>query len=190
MDEINATPETQRQADEFARREGMRAEDLSLIDKFKSAALNFKQRLDNLSRRKADVSKYPALQADYAALMKRGQFIKSTIESVTRTVDKVTSFFSGLGEIKGLSVVPLLPIAVIAGAVAAITKWGTDAYTFSVKLDEIKRLEATGMSPERAASLVARNAPASLIGGFTTNLLPIVAVGVVLFFLWRGGKLK
>lgn len=183
---MGTTPETQAAADEFARREGMNPDDLSLIEKFRSRVQNFMLALDNLASRKRDAQRSPQLATEYATLMRQGSVIKSTIESVSGTIDKVMAFFKGVTGMSALNVVPLLPIALITGAIAAIAKWTTDAYTFSKKLDEVQRLEAKGLTPQQAADVVARNAPAPLFGGFNlSNIVPLLAVGAVLFFWWR-----
>ena len=92
----------------------------------------------------------------------------------------------------GLGIVPLLPVAAISIAVAAITKWTTDAYEFNKRLDAVQALEAKGYSPERAGQIINQQFPRqSLLSGFIgPQMLPILAVVGILFFLWKGGKIK
>lgn len=189
---LGTLPETQAAADEFARQQGMRAEDLTLVESFKSKVQNFMQLLSNLQNRTIDAAKYPDLAAKRNDLLQRGSIIQRTITTLTGAVDKVFAFFRGVTGMDGLGLVPLLPIAAITVALAAITKWTTDAYEFSKRLDAIKDLEAKGYDPVRAGQIVNQQFPASaLFGGFNVStLLPLLAIAGVVFFFWKGGKLK
>lgn len=190
---LNALPETEAAADEFARQQGMNADDLSLVDKFKSKVANFSDMLANLQSRKIDAAKYPDLAQQQSDLLSRGNIIRRTIQALTDAVDRVFSFFKGVAGMDGLGIVPLLPIAAITVAVAAITKWTTDAYEFSKRLDAISSLEAQGYDPVRAGQIVNQQMPTSSIfgglGGFG-GLIPWIAVAGVVFFIWKGGKIK
>lgn len=71
------------------------------------------------------------------ALLRRGNIVRASIDKVASGVDgvarllptKTLSSYGGLG-----AAIPLIPIAVIAAAIAAITAWLSDAYV------EVKRL--------------------------------------------------
>lgn len=190
---MSALPETQAAADEFARQQGMSADDLTLVESFKSKVANFTEMLDNLRTRQIDAVKYPDLASKRNNLISRGGVISRTIAAITGAVDRVFTFFKGVVGMDGMGIVPLLPIAAITVAVAAITKWTTDAYEFNRRLDAIKDLEAKGYPPERAGQIVNQQLPStSIFSGFggLGSLLPWVAVAGVVFFIWKGGKIK
>ena len=189
---MNAMPETQAAADEFARQQGMNSSDLTLVEQFKSKVANFIEVFQNLQSRNIDAARYPDLAAQRVDLISRGSFIQRTIAALTGAVDRVFAFFQGVTGMNGLGIIPLLPIAAIGIAVAAITKWMTDAYEFSKRLDAIGALEAKGYSPERAGQIVNAQLPStSLFGGINfSTILPWLAVAGVVVFIWKGGKLK
>lgn len=187
---MHALPETEAAAAEFARNEGMSADDLSLVEKFKSHVANFSQRYDNLQSMQIDRNKYPELYEQRLVLLKRGRILRGTIEKVSGMVDRVFSFFGASG-VNGLGVVPLLPIAAISVALAAITKWGTDTYEFTKRMDAIKSLEARGYDPVRAGQIVNQQfPPTSFNFGSISTLLPWIAVAGIVFYAIKSGKLK
>lgn len=180
----------QSEADEFARREGMSEDDLTLVEKFKSKVANFLQRYDNLQTQQIDARKYPDIARQRTELLSRGRVLHVTIKTVSTMIDKVMRLFGGSG-LNGLAVVPLLPIAAISIAVAAITKWGTDAYEFTRRLDAIKDLEAKGYDPVRAGQIVNQQfPPTSFNFGSISTLLPWLAVAGIIFYAVKSGKLK
>ena len=191
---MNALPETQAAADEFARQQGMPSGDLTLVERFKSKVLNFSEALQNLQSRKVDAARYPDLAAQQRDLISRGDALKRTISVVTSAVDKVFSFFRGVTGMDGLGVIPLLPVAAITVVVGAMTKWVTHAYEFGRRLDAIAALEAKGYSPERAGEIVKGQLPDDKpFGGFgldVSAVLPWVAMAGVLYFIWRGGAIR
>ena len=172
------------EADKFARDQGMPESDLTLIERFKSRVINFKEALDNLNKRRQLASRFPDMKIEYDAVMKRGALLKSTISAVTSAVDKVLAFFKGVTGMDGLGIAPLLPIAAISLAIAGIAKWTTDAYQLSKRLDAVAALEAKGYSPERASAIVSAQFPAGIFDRLS-NLMPWLAAGAVLYFVWR-----
>lgn len=187
---LNGLSETP--AEKFAREQGGKESDLTLIERFKSKVLNFTEQFNNLKNRRIDSKRYPDLAREQSELIKKGGIVNNTISALTGAVDKVYSFFKGVTGMDGLGVLPLLPVAAISIAVAAITKWTTDAYEFNKRVDAIQALEAKGYSPEKAGQIVSQQFyRPSLLSSITgPSMLPILAVVGVLFFLWRGGKIK
>ena len=177
---MGTLPSTQAAAEQFYQKEALPPEQQSLLDKFQFSINDFLAAINSLRYRAQYALKDPALKAEYDTLMRRASVIQSTINTAKEAINKVTSFFnfSGLGE---MGVLPLLPIALITGAVAAIAKWTTDAYALSKRLDEVKRLEGEGIPPEKAAAIVAKATVTPIFGGFT-GLVPILAIGG--FLLW------
>src|SRR5690606_18926536 len=62
----------------------------------------------------------------YEKLMSRGDWIFKTIQSIASKIDWAINSFSGIG-MGGMGILPVVPIAVIAGALAVITAWLSDA---------------------------------------------------------------
>lgn len=99
---------------------------------------------------------------------------------------------TGLGELGFLPI--LITSAVIAASLAAITYKLVEMHEFSQRLAEVAKLEAKGVAPAQAASIVQGLAPRSssfsLISGSTGKYLALAAGGVALFFLLsnRGGR--
>ena len=190
---LGTLPETSAAADEFSRQQGMPESELTLVESFKSKVTNFAEAFNNLRSRSIDATRYPDLARERASLVSKGGTLQRTISALTGAVDKVFTFFRGVTGLDGLGFIPLLPIAAITIAVAAITKWMTDAYEFNKRLDAVQALEAKGYSPEKAGQIVNQQFPTSSLfsglGGIGT-LLPWIAVAGVVFFIWKGGRIK
>lgn len=175
--------------------------DLSWLEKFKAEALRFRDAYNALVSKQAFASERPELRAEYDALYSRGAVIKGTIDSLTQAVDRVTGFFSGatsavkrffgldgvpvMPALSGrLGVVPLIPIAMIASAVALMGKWVADVYLFERKVTEQQRLESDGVPAVEAAAIVrGMSAGSGFSGVLDTLKTPILIGGGLLFFI-------
>lgn len=172
-------------------------QDMSWLEKFRQAAIEFRDALASLVSMQSYVQSRPALKKEYDGLMSTGSTIKATVEYITTTVDKVTGFFSnlfGLGNMpmyarpsSQLGVIPLIPIAMISGAVAVMGKWVRDVYLFERTVSEQKRLESRGLSPSEASAIVQGNSSAaggdSLFGAFSPLIKPAAVLVGGLFLL-------
>jgi hypothetical protein len=176
-------------------------QDLSLLEKFKAKAQEFRDAYTALMSRQSYVAQRPELKAEFDALYSRGSTIKRTIEALTRTVDQITGFFSqawsgASGAVKqffglngarpaaSLGLVQLLPIAAIAGAVALMGKWVSDVYLFERKVTEQKRLEGTGLAPHQASEIVrGMSAGSGFLGILDGFKMPLLLVGGGFIFL-------
>lgn len=127
-----------------------------VIGKFKSAVAKFQAEYATLQSINIDPVKYPDLSKMQLDLLRSGNTIKETIRSITGAVDSAWSWikstfgFDGLhqmAQINGLGIAPLIPIAVVVGAVAAMVKWGLEFAAFYMKLEYAKSLAAQGLSP-------------------------------------------
>lgn len=165
------------------------------INDFRRGARKFLNDVETLRAQEATISRYPQLADQYDELMERSETIYNTIVNLTSKVDKVAQWL-GVdtdniedGDLRGLNAVGfLIPIAVVAAAVAAMGKWASDVYIFNKRLDEIKRLESRGMSPEKAAAIAIKRPSgiiASLGGNVFRPLVPILIVGAGLWALSR-----
>jgi hypothetical protein len=184
---LAASPETEAAAARFRAEEGVDLDTASLIEKFRFKVGDFLAAVNELAARAPEAAKNPTLKREYDALMSRAGTIKNTVQTVTGLVDKALIAFRSVTGMDGLGFIPLLPVAVIGAAVAAIAKWTTDAYTLTQRLNEVKRLEASGMSPQQAAATVAAIAPKPFFGGLPP-LLPIAALVGLAFVVWRATR--
>lgn len=175
-----------------------------VIEQFKDKAREFWALWENLEDQKHTISaSAPIVQNEYADLMARGSTIRTTVEYVTKTIDKAAQMYRSVRDwlaarfgLDGLSasdvdqrvnemgLIPLIPIAIITAALAAMGKWISDAYIFSERLAEIKRLEKQGISPARAAEIVEKTMQKGMFAG-AANLVPIALIGVAALMLLR-----
>jgi hypothetical protein len=178
-----------------------------VIQQFKEEARKFWNIWTKLDQQKMFVAKQsPEVQQEYNELMNRGSSIRSTIETVTGAIDKAAAMYDsvktwlmerfGFSEIEadnqmqigGLGIAPLVAIggaAAISAGVAAITAWVTDAWTVNKRLEEIRRLEAQGIPPEKAAEIVGKTipAPTGLFGDLGKLAVPLMLVAAAIFIV-------
>lgn len=174
-----------------------------IVGRLRSSVDKFRVNFSALLAQRAFVSQHPTLQTEYNTLANRGNAINQKINEVQGIIDKVSGWFTSIkttifggaapapapttpttpiGPLDGLGVIQVLPIAVIAGAVALITKWLADVYVFAKKVEEIKRLESKGLSPQRAADMLERAMPTGLMDVLKGNIIWLVIGGVLLLF--------
>ena len=174
------------------------AADPSMIEAFKTRARDFWSQWELLGNKQQDIKKLsPEIQKEYNDLLERGSTIRNSVETVTGLIDKATAAYQsskewisdlfGLGE-NGLGFLPvLIPVAVIAGSLAAMGKWLSDAYQFNRKMEEIEKLQARGVDPVTASKIIDRVTPAGL--SLTTSLgLPVLLIGGFFIFNFLKGK--
>ena len=168
-------------------------EDKNIIQRFRDRALEFNRLYESLRAKRVDVSQYPALAVEYNKLVTTGDSIRNSIRTVTGGIDSVVGWYNSVfGDdkegLKGLGVLPLVPVAVAVTAIAAMGKWGRDVYLFDRRLTEVKRLEDTGISPGRAADIVGGKAPGIFAGVTREVMIPVTVGGVSLIALWMWFK--
>jgi len=172
--------------------------DLSVIDQFKKQARDFWRLYTTMG----DDARFVAtqnnsVQKEYADLMSRGQTIRSGVERATSVVDGAGSMIdsarnwfsdtfglSGLRYAEGLAgtqlgFIPLIPIAVVAGSLALIGKWVNDALVFNRRINEMKRLQSQGMTPNQAANIIDKIMPKGFGASVTGLVMPIALVGAI-----------
>jgi hypothetical protein len=184
--------------------EQLTQQDLSVLDKFRNAALQMRDAFTRLVSLQSYAASRPDLRAEYDDLFSEGETIKKTVQYITSTVDSVTGFFSdawgsasaaakrffGLGVIMqpepGLGIVPIVGVAAIAGSIAIMGKWVRDVYLFERKVAEQKRLEGEGLSPQEAAQQLQHlDTSGSLFGDAFGNLaMPALIIGGG-FLVWQ-----
>jgi len=144
----------------------------NLVGQFRAKAQQFEQIYNKLMSDQSYALSNPALASDYRALLQIGRVTRAKIIATRNKIDSVIGWLKGLVGMNELGFIPLIPIAIVAASLAAITKWVTDAYAMSARIDEAKRLEAKGVPPERAAKIAGRRV-ASQGGGLVGSLLGI-----------------
>lgn len=113
----------------------------------------FKQKARKWAQQVVELSNTPVtgpLAEKKASLLKWAKYIKNGIESVFGTIDELENV--GLG----IAFIPLVPVAVVAASLAAITKWTLDYQKFKQMVAEQKRLEDKGVDPVTASTIVAK----------------------------------
>lgn len=181
--------------------------ELSDVSDWLSNATNFRQKYADyqnavaaLKASSVDATKYPDLANERADLLSRSDALNSkisgTVSAIESTYQAAKDFIlnpvgtiatgaetawdwakSELG-LEGLGFLPvLIPVAVIGAAVAGIVYWMDDYATLNKKVAEQKRLEATGMSPAKAAEIVQKTF-GSVGGGLFSNVKTIAYIGL------------
>ncbi len=170
--------------------------DVSLLNRFKVKAGEF---MDALNKLNSFTDVPPNLEEEFSYLRTTADVVGGTISTITGTVDSVTGFFSDFFSfdgvaatreyidnkpVAGMGLIPLIPIAMISGALAAMTKFISDVYVFERKITEQKRLVSTGVSEQDAAQIVDKIAGQGIITQLQGLAKP-VGFALGLFFLSR-----
>lgn len=126
-----------------------------------------------------------------------GDRIKGTIEHTTQAIDAAYARYKDWfgndsdANLQGLGILPLIPIATITGAVAAVT-YGTNKFKeYLTENDRMERLAAEGYTTEQSIDILRSREPGigpSIERGLKT-LGPWIAVGVAVYFFTQK-KLK
>lgn len=128
-------------------------------------------------------------------LMGMALAVRDRISYVTGLIDNVFSWFNSNGStppqtIQGLGQLGIawLPLAVVAGAIAYIVSWLTDAYIEVEQLETVKSLIDQGVQPADAYRL-AREQDKGIIGSFfeglQNNFLLFAGLGLAAYYLPR-----
>lgn len=98
--------------------------DVGMLQNFKNKATAFNQKFEKLKTMRSQVANYPALNREFNTLVNRGASIKTTISTITGGVDSVVQWFNNLfgksDQVNGLGLLPLIPIAIVAGSLVAM----------------------------------------------------------------------
>ena len=166
--------------------------DMGMLDRalapFVRQVKAFAENFQALKAQRAFIGQHPDLAPEYDALLGRATFIQTQIGRAQKLIaaarsawDYILGIF-GLGE---LGVLPAVPIAIaaVAGAAALITKWLTDVFIFSRKVEAIKNIEAKGgITGREAAAMIGAAGPTGLMDVLQKNIIWIVLGGSLLLF--------
>lgn len=163
------------------------------IAQLKSAVSDFEKTYAALQSQKSIAQKDPVLYADYTAIMERGNYVKTVITDTLSKLGSALNYvkntvgMSGMGDLGAL---PLIPIAVIAGALALISKWLTDAYAMNKKLNLLDKTyndaKAAGASPQQLQA-IAHDAALQNTGGLFNGAGGVLDKAIVILII--GGAL-
>jgi len=133
----------------------------------------------------------PTLSNEYASKMAEVKSMRDKAVWLKTNIADAMSFFgvslSGLRidqTLRGLGVAPLLLWPIVAAGVAWLGSKALDLYNFSQKVDEQRRLEETGMTPQEAAKVVAQTAGAGTIASALGNIGTLAIIAAVGFGVW------
>jgi len=110
---------------------------INAVADLKNKAAVFMELLNTVNRTGPKIINNRALRAERARLITRAELIKSTIEKVTGGIDKAYGIWdSTIGDNTfradnaAAKLVPLIPVAAIAGATGAVAYWISNANNF------------------------------------------------------------
>ena len=149
---------------------------------------SFTDNFQAMRAQRSFIAEHPELAPEYDALMGRANFIQTQISRAQKMVSAARSALDYLLDLFGLgdlAVLPAIPIAIGAVAVAAalITKWLTDVFIFSRKVEAIKAIEAKGgITGREAAGMIGAAGPTGLMDVLQKNIIWLVIGGTLLMF--------
>jgi len=149
------------------------------VEQLKLKAREFMDLFTWLESKRHVAATDPQVKAEYDAVMNKGRTVKATVEKTTGGIDWITGQLRarfGLAAPVTMGALPLVPIAVIAAAVAMITAWLADAYKLKSKITYI---ESHGITGSAAVDILGGNSYKELVG------LAVIAAAVY-FFSKRG----
>lgn len=148
------------------------------VQNLKQKALEFRDLFTWLQSKSHIAARDPVVKAEYDKVMARGSAVRTGVEKTTGGIDWVTGQLRekfGINSRATMGAIPMIPIAVIAAAIAAITAWLADAYKLKSKIQYLEQHNITGGA---AIDVLNGNPLNSMIG--------IAAIGAVLYFIYKG----
>ena len=159
------------------------------VDALKVKAKEFAETYNALAARKDIAARNEKVNAEYNALMAKGEWLKSSISFITNKIDSVYNSFFRKSEPSSMGIAPLavVPVVAIAGSIAAMTAWLSDAYILNRKLNHIESQVEGGISSDEArAGVEATYNKGSLInleGTPVMGALFLAGIGVAFYLL-------
>lgn len=194
--------------------ESDRARWASLIPSFSSSASQFSSEYAQLRSLAPYIrQRHPEMSASYDALIARGAQLEAQIANTRRGLADIQdallaparvvgstasgvwgSIFgppSGTKGEKTLGAAPIVvavSVATVGGLIFAIGNWVRESQRMKAILNETRRLEETGLSPDRAAAIARGSANAASAGGvfgslFGVDMKWVLLGAAALFFL-------
>lgn len=157
------------------------------LAELKAKGKEFNTLFDELKNKENFVKQFPTLYENYLSLMKKGEWIRDTISTITRGVDYGTNLLFGTTKppINKMGALQLVPIAVMVSALSAVSAWIASAYVELEKIQTAERLsKEKGVDPVKFLESAEGKSFAGETGKFFKGLTPI------LFFIGIGWIFK
>ena len=162
---------------------------VKFVTNFDETAKLFSDNYEGLKAQRTYIERsHPDLLPKYNELMEAAKKHSSVINYLRRIRSTVGGWLGTIGRTVGLGemgALPIVPIAVISASTAlvAISKWVKDAFVFSRRLNELRRLEGQGLTPKQASDIVNKTLGPAENFLFGINLKWVVAAGIGLLLL-------
>ncbi len=148
----------------------------SAINNLKQKAYDFSRVYNEFVNNYQYIVNYPELLDEWTSLKSYADKVRATVQYITETIDSATSWVSGLFGIPArqqLGALPLIPIATITAAVAAITWSVSEMIKFNQKVNLIKSGAAPGSILDDSPTVI----------GEASSLLKWAVIGGLVYFL-------
>lgn len=154
---------------------GEKTADSGMIENFKEKVRTWWKNVETLRNTRVPSNK----QKEKDLLLSRAETIRKSIRGLTSWSDTLR-----INEINGIGFLPLIPVAVIGGAVAAIGYWVTDYAKFAKSINYQNTLVSQGIPPEQAAMIANKQSESgsmlSNVSGII-KMLMLAGVGYVVY---------
>lgn len=193
---------------ELVATETQSAEWWNLVAQFRDAASRVDAVLSTLRGQEGVARSDPGLSSEYDAIMGRAAELRATIASYLGKIETAMGWLRSLTSavpfsesspdapqgtmeaegwsLNGLGAIPIIiGVAAISAALAAVTKFLTDAWALSRRLQEQARLEASGLTPQQAAAIVERSSGDSAATSIAKSLGKVALLGLAAWMGWR-----
>ena len=182
---------------------GASSSDISMLRTFKQRVAEFQAARGELQKIGAAIARTNDMQAwrEYGELVARSESIESKVTAALRAIDaslaavRAAVGLDGLRALSALGIVWLIPVAIIAAALAVLGYWLADYAKFAARYREQQRvaseLVAQGVDPieaQRQASTVVAAAAPQGIGDALGGLFKFAAILAVGYFVWSRYK--
>ncbi len=180
--------------------EGLVDEDVGYID---GIIKDFNTKLDQFNRlvawfeTKKEVAKSDAaLNQEYLAIMKRAEFLQGSIQKAKDAINQLQNMVTNmtpdwlrdwLSGTNGdhLGYVPIIIAGAIAGAIAFLGAWITDAYIVAQKLEAQELAIKAGGDPTKVTQAIFGAQPGTMFGFGTMGTLGLLLLAGGAVFLWQ-----
>lgn len=165
---------------------------LAMLENLKAKANEFLQSVGILQNIENNTVLVPELEAQRQSLLSVAGGIKTTIDTISGSIDATINWVKSMlglstqpDTIGNLELFPLLGIAVVAAAVAAITKWLVDYNAFMQRYQVYQQMLSNGVPPTEAwqtAQQAGKQTMLSDAASIVKGLLPLMLIGGAFYF--------
>lgn len=166
-------------------------------DKLKEKAAEFADVFARLQALEPVARSVSSVAVKFQSLMDEGVTIRERIKRITGLIDDVLGWFTEQGSeppetianLQGLGIL-WVPIAIVAGAVAAITAWLSKAYVQIEEIEAAQKLIEQGVPANEAFKMVRERKGflQTLSEGVTKNLVLYTALGLATWYIMKQAR--